>query len=606
MFRRSEIGFWGWALVCFLLAGLGPAGSVASPLQSSLRGDLNGDGRLDKADLDVLRDLTAYYRKNRNSQEYEFPHHADLNQNGKLGKKNLRIMRKLIKRFTKSGDEQPKGSVPLTAAPVRMGTNLNQVTYYSPELVFVDAFKQAGPWISQTASAWNDGRTVQVRSDGGVLLQSGQWAGALMYRDIGGHFPGGQYICTFDGKGKITFSLSASVASQSGNRIIVNVNPSNSGILLRVTESDSNDPVRNIKLWMPGFENAASPFYPLFIERLSGFKVIRFMDWQRTNNSTLSSWANRTRPDIGTQGADTGVAVEYMADLCNRLNADAWVCMPHQATNDFVQQFATLMKQRLNPARKVYVEYSNETWNGIFSQTHYMIDRGVALNLDADKYRAGRRYYARRSVEIFETWRQAFGGTGRLVRVIGSQAANPFLSDELLSYNGTAGFTDALAIAPYFYSTGINQRLPGATVNDVLELCEANIRGTVIDRIKLHRQHAIKHKVALVAYEGGQHLVQANNSELTSLYIAANRHARMYDLYALYFNAWAAHNPDGLFMNFTSVYMPSQWGSWGTLEYQSQPLNQAHKFRAVVDALKGTLKFYETGTPQMHSLGAYD
>ena len=50
---------------------------------------------------------------------------------------------------------------------------------------------------------------------------------------------------------------------------------------------------------MPGFENAKSPFHPLFLERLAPFEVLRFMKWQRTENSHdahLGQAPNRTTP----------------------------------------------------------------------------------------------------------------------------------------------------------------------------------------------------------------------------------------------------------------------------------------------------------------------
>lgn len=582
--------------------------AVSAYGQSALRGDLNGDNTLNRDDRKVLKDLLSYHRKHRKEESYVMPREADINSNGKLGRKDVRILRRLIRRSLRGNRSpgKPGRSLPLTAAPLRMGTNLNGVTYYSPEWVFVDAMKQAGPWISQTNTSWNDGRTILVRSDGGIILEPGQFATTLIYRDIGAHFPAGRYICTYEGKGKITFSVSAQATGESGNRITVDVTPTVQGIALKVEQSDSQDPVRNIKLWLPGFENARSPFHPLFLERIRGFKAIRFMDWQQTNNSKLSSWSDRTLPTFGTQAGPNGVAVEYMADLCNELDADAWVCMPHLADDTFVRSFATLLKARLEPGRKIYLEYSNEVWNGIFQQTHYVIERGQALGLAADKYEAGRRYYARRSVEIFKIWEQVFGGKNRLVRVIASQAANPWLSGTLLDYAGGSANADALAIAPYFYASGMNNRMPGGTVNDVIELCEKFIRTTVVDRLKLNKQHADRHGVAMIAYEGGQHLVEANNTAVTDLYIAANRDPRMYDLYGLYFNAWAAQNEGGLFMNFTTVYQPSKYGSWGCLEYQDQPLNKAHKYRAVRESLDGSLPFFETAEPQMQSLGAYD
>lgn len=52
--------------------------------------------------------------------------------------------------------------------------------------------------------------------------------------------------------------------------------------------------------------------------------------------------------------------MEAMLDLANRLDADPWFCIPHLADDDFVRRFAELVKQRLEPERSVYVEYSNE------------------------------------------------------------------------------------------------------------------------------------------------------------------------------------------------------------------------------------------------------
>ena len=40
----------------------------------------------------------------------------------------------------------------------------------------------------------------------------------------------------------------------------------------------------------------------------------------------------------------------------------------HQADDDYVFQFATLLKANLDPSLHVYVEYSNEVWNSGFSQ----------------------------------------------------------------------------------------------------------------------------------------------------------------------------------------------------------------------------------------------
>ena len=38
-----------------------------------------------------------------------------------------------------------------------------------------------------------------------------------------------------------------------------------------------------------------------------------------------------------------------MVDLSNLLRADPWFCIPHQASDDYVQRLATLLHARLGP-----------------------------------------------------------------------------------------------------------------------------------------------------------------------------------------------------------------------------------------------------------------
>jgi hypothetical protein len=70
--------------------------------------------------------------------------------------------------------------------------------------------------------------------------------------------------------------------------------------------------------------------------------------------------------------------------------------MPHQSTDDYITQFATLMHQKDNSNLRLHVEYSNETWNGAFNQTSYMTSQGQALWPTAQWFAANRDYYGMR------------------------------------------------------------------------------------------------------------------------------------------------------------------------------------------------------------------
>jgi len=98
-----------------------------------------------------------------------------------------------------------------------------------------------------------------------------------------------------------------------------------------------------------------------------------------------------------------------------------------------VAQLATTVHAQLSPGLEVYVEYSNEIWNGIFSQGSYCEQQGLAL-ASATTRSARLRFQSQRSVEIFAAFEQVYAADerDRLVRVMASQAANTWVSGVLL------------------------------------------------------------------------------------------------------------------------------------------------------------------------------
>ena len=58
-----------------------------------------------------------------------------------------------------------------------------------------------------------------------------------------------------------------------------------------------------------------------------------------------------------------------MIDLGNELEKDIWLNIPHLADDAFVRAMAEAVRDSLDPALKVYVEFSNEVWNSQFSQS---------------------------------------------------------------------------------------------------------------------------------------------------------------------------------------------------------------------------------------------
>jgi hypothetical protein len=482
-------------------------------------------------------------------------------------------------------------SVGLAQEKSPLGTNLAAIVSWNAQWAFVDVFKQSRAWIAQcTGCNWGEGGTLALTPEGWIAeLAPNQYATTIIMDEIQ-HFPAGEYTVLYDGEGDIQFGLNTvDVLSATDGRIVIVPN-GNGGIYLEIHATNPANPLRNIRVIMPGFAAtyATQPFHPLFLERLQGFEVLRFMDWMQTNNSSVVTWSER--PQVTAPNYEQGVPLEVMVQLANTLGVDAWFNMPHQADDEYIRNFATYIRDHLNPELNAYIEYSNETWNSQFSQANYVIEQGTSLGLSADAFQAGFFFHARRAVEIFTIWADVFGGTNRLVRVLASQAANAWTGEQVMDFENAAASADALAIAPYFGGylgdPATLDTISSHSVDTLLAAAHDHILGEVADWITTNVQASSQRGLELIAYEGGQHLAgyfgAENNEALTQLFMATNRDPQMSAIYTAYLNQW--HNlGGGLFVNFTYVDGFSQWGNWGVLEYQDQSLDTAPKYRALVD-----------------------
>ena len=89
------------------------------------------------------------------------------------------------------------------------------------------------------------------------------------------------------------------------------------------------------------------------------------------------------------------------------------------------------LRDQVDPALKIYVEYSNETWNTIFSQTTYVQDQGEVLALSESRWQAGQRFAALRSIQMWEIFEQEFIDDSRFEKVLATQSSG---SSTKLSY----------------------------------------------------------------------------------------------------------------------------------------------------------------------------
>ena len=482
----------------------------------------------------------------------------------------------------------------------RLGINLAGPADWSTEYAFVNVFRLSRAWISQRKGrSWGKGPALDLDAHGWVKrLEPDCWAETPVLTNNGGHAPSGDYVCLYEGEGTIDFNLNGRIVSREPGRIVVNLDTSKGGTFLALRATNPQNPVRNIRLILPGLEAAArtaDPFLPAFLERWRGFQAIRFMDWMRTNGSTQRDWADRPTPEDATY-TRAGVPVEVMVDLCNRLGAAPWFCMPHEATDDYVRRFAQLVRERLDPKLKIYVEYSNEVWNGIFEQHRYAERRAKELQLGPPErpWEGAALFHGRRSREVFRIWEEVFGGPARLVRVVAWQAASGayWTDGMLLGRDGTAAAADALAIAPYVTmcigpkTTPDTATVAGWTVDHVLDHAETQALSKSVEWIRTQKAVADKYGLQLLAYEAGQHLVGVgggeNNEAMTKLFQAANRHPRMGAIYTKYLDAWRDAG-GGLMCIFSSTGTWGKWGSWGLAEYLDESESAQPKLHAVLE-----------------------
>lgn len=455
------------------------------------------------------------------------------------------------------------------------GINLHGVRYWSPTLPFKDVFKQAGPWIPQRTGSdtWNTGEPLDLDDTGWIRsLQPGQEAATMVL--LGPRVPAGHYRLTYDGEGEIFVGLDGKIVAREGRRLTVEVRPKNS-LILKLLKTDPANPLRNIRLLMP--DEAAgrqeSPFNPAYLDYLRGFRVLRFMDWANANEKTSAEWAERTTLRHATQQQDRGVALEYMIDLAATLAANPWFAVPHAASDDYVRNMARLIRTRLPRQLKFYIEYSNEVWNGIFPQHHYAAQEAARRGLrDADEF------YVQRALQIFRIFEEEFGGSERFVRVVAGQAVHLHRAGRLLSHPALAKRVDAYAIAPYFghdlHVSAQSAPNPDALMARLAEDLEKTRRV-----IRANVELARKAGVALIAYEGGQHVT--NPPHRDDFCAGVNRHPQMESLYARYMDIWEEETQGALMVLFADMSTYGRFGCWGLSEFHGQSLQAAPKLRAV-------------------------
>lgn len=403
--------------------------------------------------------------------------------------------------------------------------------------------------------------------------------------------PGHTYVLLYDGDGTIDISGAFSNVQQQPGRIQFDL-MGDGTFWFQITQSTLGNHIKNIRVVrledeLADLEN--EPFYSVFLEKIAPFSVLRFMDWQHTNNNPMTSWNQRTKLTRFSYGSEEGVPYELIIQLANMTKKDIWICVPHAADADFITQMAELFKSQLDPSINIYLEYSNEVWNWIFSQAQYNIQHNP-FNLNYG------RAMALKAKKVFEIWHQVFEDEQcRVKRVLGIQAGFNWLNEQILAHLDQDDW-DYGSPTHYFgldhEETG-NPRLDllgtNATVNDIMTNAQNNFNSFKTLVKQDYRNIQIFGK-PVITYEGGQHFVGnvfGQPYDYQQAMWDAQSSPQMYDMYVMLHDSirsWGCK----LATNFSLAgAQESVYGSWGvmeTIDIQPPYFNTAPKFQALLDS----------------------
>lgn len=434
---------------------------------------------------------------------------------------------------------------------------------------------QVSFWFRGTSSGWLPMEQERVNPDGSVKSLNGEeWAYLPLMPPAA--VPGGSVIrCTWEGIGRLTAdgggitSLARTPNSIDFRYEVTYPNPPGAWLILN--ELNPANPLRAVDC-----REVNAPknqmFTDDFLAFASQFGVLRFLDWQFTNLNRPIQWSQRQPGNAFVMQPNDGIAIERMVELANQANADPWFLMPWNADEEYVTKFAQYVHDNLRPDRKVYVELSNEVWNGGFEVWKQAEQEARTLGLGSGTDGAARRY-AQKSAWALKIWTQVFADRpSSLVRVVTTQNGSN-QGELILNFGDTGQYVDALSTAPYFGwdISGVPDGSPPEAYLDVM----GQRMGADIERAKFVKGIADRYGKRYITYEGGQHLMHWNVDFLGPI----QRHPRMYDLYLRYLTE--LHDMSGdLVTLYNSTHPISQYGSWGLREYQGQSVSQAPKLRA--------------------------
>lgn len=505
-----------------------------------------------------------------------------------------------------------------------IGINLQRHYNFQPQLPFLNVLKMAESWRETPAGSACNG-TNQTYSGAvdtnGYPTEIGNrtciHTRLLPSTYDAARWPLGTWVLRYEGSAQFQVLGSGSNLSVANGRGTFQMASTPGGLRLAITSLDPANPPRNLRLYPPGgvcAKNASAPFdfepwsycsnarcaggacteanacsaeypvcvdietaaeqggatfHPLWLRNLREYRTIRFMDWLHTNHSSVvndADWLRESEWSWEYSNHPGNVPLAVIARLCNTLNTECYVNVPHAATDDTIRLMARTMRDLVAPHLPVYMEYSNEVWNGQFTQNTWAREAADALpdsqfdgtgclggsgTVECENSYTGMRTY--QMCNIAQAEFDAAGQSNRLVCVLGRQASDSNKTARsldcprwLAAPNGncmTGSQIDAIAVAPYFGD--LDDCSQASTVTELANLMQADIANeyclgggaTCFMRRQFDVLAARGLSWSLLAYEGGSH--QSDSSRQVCVDAVTSPQIRTAYISAL--NAWKDH-----------------------------------------------------------------
>lgn len=491
------------------------------------------------------------------------------------------------------------------------GINLGKITAWKSEWQFVNIAHNSLGWFPPNAIPNFNDRIDEDLLTPDKYLPNGQSGLLAVVWDAPERFSE-DFVLTYSGTADVSIYLTnhpgTTVTLDQPGRIEFSLQNEKS-LFVRVTANTSSDFMSDLRITKASQENLYQVYDPVYLQDLSKYQILRYLDFGKINNSQVKEISDYSTPNTIIQNE---VCLEYMIELANILGADPWFCIPMQASDNFVTQWAQTIKNMLNPNLKVRVELSNEVWNTGFSQAQEAVTLGQQSGVLGNTNNNDRpAYYGYRSAEIHNLFESEFdsgGDSPDLIKVVAWQAASTWHTENyVIPYYklpfGANYVPDEIAIAPYFGGRlgWVSEVVNGQTINysdevinwDLNDLFNELEFGTVfngqgsiqqsLDWTNNYLDLINNENIAsLSLYEGGQHLATTgplHGTPIVDLFIDANRDQRMGDMYTIYLNSLKNMGVGAIALfNSESIYNTS--GSWGLKNYIGQPQNEAPKYVA--------------------------